>query len=199
MTFYPERVAVPVEFRTADLWLRVLRPDVTELDYAALMESRERLRLWSDSTWPADDFTLEGNRQDLVEHEQEWEDRDAFAYTVLNPDGSRCEGCVYILSFVNSMRHRGYVPAVDGIQTSDDAAVVSYWVRESALAAGLDRQLLAGLREWFSSAWPFSQVIYRINDHQQHDRQVFEDAGLVHRGSHLSQSSPLMWHLYVEP
>ena len=61
MEFYPNGAAVPTEWRTKDLWLRVLRPDVTELDYAALMESRVRLRRWSDSSWPADDFTLEGS------------------------------------------------------------------------------------------------------------------------------------------
>ena len=49
MMFYPEGKAVPTEWRTDDLWLRVLRPDVTELDYAALMESRERLRRRTNS------------------------------------------------------------------------------------------------------------------------------------------------------
>lgn len=199
MSFFPDDRPVPIEWRTNDLWLRVLRPDVTALDYDALMESRERLRHWSDATWPADDFTIEENRQDLVEHEREWEEREAFAYTVLNPDGSRCEGCVYIRSFATAMRGRGFDPVSTGIQFGEDTAVVSFWVRESALAANLDRQLLAGLREWFRAEWPFSQVIYRINDHQQHDRQLLEDAGLIHRASHPTTSSPLMWHLFTEP
>ncbi|HEX5165799.1 MAG TPA: hypothetical protein VFV93_10420 [Thermomicrobiales bacterium] len=199
MGILPEHAAIPVEWRTQDLWLRVLRPDVTELDFAALMESRERLRLWSDSTWPSDDFTLQENERDLIEHEREWEDREAFAYTVLNSDGRRCEGCVYVTPFASSMRHRGYDPIAQGTPFAEDAAAVSFWVRDSALARDLDRQLLAGLREWFQTEWPLSQVIYRINDNQHHDRQLFEEAGLVHRASHGTSRSPLIWHLYTEP
>lgn len=197
MAFYPEGKPVPAEWRSADLWLRVLRPDVTVLDYEALMESRKRLRLWSDSTWPADDFTLAENREDLVAHEREWEDREAFAYTVLSPDGSRCEGCVYIDPFANSLRQRGYDPVASGSPFGVDAAVVSFWVRESALVEGLDRQLLEGMLEWFRAEWPLNQMIFRINDHQQRDRELFEEAGLIYRASHPTRSSSLTWHLYT--
>ncbi len=199
VAFYPYDLPVPTEWRTADLWLRVLRPDVTELDYAALMESRERLRLWSDSTWPADDFTLDENRQDLIEHEREWEAREAFAYTVLNTDGTRCEGCVYINPFATAMLRRGYDPRGTGVAFDDDTAVVSFWVRDSALATDLDRQLLDGLREWLRDEWQFPQTSFRINDHQQHDRELFAAAGLVQRASHPTKSSALMWHLYTKP
>lgn len=199
MALYPERVPVPAEWRTAHLWLRVLRPDVTELDYAALMESRERLRLWSDSTWPADDFTLEENQRDLIEHEREWEAREAFAYTVLDSGGTRCEGCVYVNPFATAMLRRGYDPRGTAVAIGDDAAVVSFWVRESALAAHLDRELLAGLREWFRAEWQLQEIVFRINDHQQHDRELFEGAGLFHRASHPTQSSALLWHLFTEP
>ncbi len=163
------------------------------------MESRERLRLWSDSTWPADDFTLEANRDDLIEHEEEWENRKAFAYTVLNPDGTRCEGCVYILQFTRSMRNRGFNPDESIPRFDDYAAVVSFWVRDSALVRQLDRELLTGMRKWFAEDWPFSAVVYRINDNQSHDRELFINAGLDYRSSHATESSPLMWHLYTEP
>jgi hypothetical protein len=199
MAFLPEQFVVPVEWRTKDLWLRVLRPDVTDLDFDALMESRERLRLWSDSTWPSDDFTLQENERDLIEHEREWEAREAFAYTVLDPGGLRCEGCVYITPFVTSMHRRGYDPLAEGAPFAEDAAAVSFWVRDSAMARDLDRQLLAGLREWFQTEWPFSQVIYRINDNQVRDRELFNDAKLVHRDSHSTAMSLLIWHLYTEP
>ena len=199
MAFYPEGLAIPREWRTEDLWLRVLRPDVTELDYEALMESRERLRRWSDSTWPADDFTLAENRADLFEHEREWEASEAFAYTVLSPDGNRCEGCVYIDPFLTAMLGRGVDPGAALPDADDETPVVTYWVRETALARGLDRQLLAGLRSWFATEWPFRRAIYRINDHQERDRQLLNEAGLVHLTSHPSRVSPLMWRLYTEP
>jgi hypothetical protein len=199
MAFYPENRPVPTEWRTNDLWLRVLRPDVTELDYAALMESRERLRRWSNSAWPADDFTLDGNREDLIGHEREWEDRDAFAYTVLNSDGTRCEGCVYIYPLGRWLEHCGFERGEDSEQFDDDTPAVTFWVRDSALAAGLDRQLLEGLREWFKQDWPYEQVVFPITDNLPEDLTLAESAGLVRRTSHRSQSSPLVCHVYSEP
>jgi hypothetical protein len=200
MAFFPEGQAVPTEWRTSDLWLRVLRPDVTELDYDALMESRARLRRWSNSTWPADDFTLESNREDLIGHDREWEDRVAFAYTVLNSDGTRCEGCVYINPLGRWLSHCGFERVGTGEQFDDDTPAVTFWVRDSALAAGLDRQLLGGLREWFSVEWPFSQITYPITDNLLEDMAMAESAGLVRRASHSPRpETSLTCHIYAEP
>jgi hypothetical protein len=199
MAFYPEDAAVPVEWRTEDLWLRVLRPDVTELDYAALMESRERLRVWENGSWPADDFTLELNRKDLIRHEREWEAREAFAYTVLNVDGSRCEGCVYIYPFERWLRSGKFERQGGGAQFSDETAAVSFWVRDSALILGLDQQLLAGLREWFRQEWRFDQIVFPITDNLPHDIALAESAGLMRRASHPSLTSTLACHVYTEP
>ncbi len=47
----------------------VLRPvtvDDAEADHAAVMDAQTQLRLWSQSDWPADDFTVEENRADLL-------------------------------------------------------------------------------------------------------------------------------------
>lgn len=134
MAFYPEGKAVPTEWQTKDLWLRVLRPVVTELDYAALMESRERLRCWSGSPWPAGDFTLDANRDDPIGHEREWGAREAFAYTVLNRDGTRCEGCVYINPLGRRLVHRELERQGTGEQFTGDTPAVTFWVRDSALA-----------------------------------------------------------------
>lgn len=109
MSFVPDDFDIPSGTQTEHLTLRMLAPDVTALDYDALMESRVRLRLWSDGTWPEDDFTLDGNRGDLEEHEREFHAREAFAYTVLSPDEARCEGCIYInplARFLNGQTHR---------------------------------------------------------------------------------------------
>jgi hypothetical protein len=201
MTFYSAGKAVPAEWRTDDLWFRVLRPDVTELDYAALMESRERLRRWSDSTWPADDFTLEENRDDLMRHEREWEDREAFAYTVLSADGSRCEGCVYINPLGRWLNACEFERQGDGDPFDDGTPAVTFWVRDSALARGLDQQLLAGLREWFSQEWPYEQIVFPILDNLSDDVSLVEAAGLSLRATHapLSASSSIHCRIYSEP
>jgi hypothetical protein len=199
MEFYPNGAAVPTEWRTKDLWLRVLRPDVTELDYAALMESRVRLRRWSDSSWPADDFTLEANREDLVGHDREWEAREAFAYTVLSADGTRCEGCVYIYPLSRLLVHGEFERQGTGDQFTDDTPAVTFWVRDGALAAGLDRQLLDGLREWFRQEWAYEHVVYPILSTLPVDLALVESAGLVRRASLPSLTSSLTCLVYSEP
>jgi len=71
MGFYPASVPVPQEKRTSRLYLRPLWAADVELDYEAVMSSAEMLRRWSESDWPADDFTLVHNLADLQRHERE--------------------------------------------------------------------------------------------------------------------------------
>ncbi len=59
MTFYPESAQVPVGLRTHEFVLRMLGPRDVELDYEAVMASKESLRAYSGGTWPRDGFTIE--------------------------------------------------------------------------------------------------------------------------------------------
>jgi hypothetical protein len=196
MTFYPEPRPVPQELRTRDLVLKMLTPAVVQLDYDALMESRERLRAWSDSDWPADDFTLEGNRADLEEHEREFHAREAFAYTVLSEDELTCIGCVYI-NPLSRFAARRQVEGDSSFEAGERDAVVSYWVRDSALAPEYDVQLLGGLIDWLSSAWRFDNVYFVANDRMQRDLALFERMGLERAARLISSRSPdLRWQLW---
>ena len=39
-------------------------------------------------------------------------------------------------------------------------AEVLLWARQSELAGGLEKRLLAAVREWIASRWPFEAVLY---------------------------------------
>src|SRR5215218_4357264 len=84
------------ELRTDEFLLRPIRESDAELDYDAVMESREFLRLWEQSTWPEDDFTVEANRADMAKLERRHAEGESFTYTVMNLEETRCLGCVYI-------------------------------------------------------------------------------------------------------
>jgi hypothetical protein len=142
--FVPEAFEVPQGLDTADFHLRPLTPAVVDLDYEALMSSIDLLRAMFGRDWPHPRFTREENLQDLVEHQQEFEQRVAFAYTVLSLDETTCLGCVYI-----NPPH-GY--PVD--------ARVYLWVRQSAYDQGLDPILFHTVKAWIEQAWPFTNVIY---------------------------------------
>ena len=128
------------------------------------MERREFLRVWEQSTWPADDFTLEANRADLVRHEREHLQGDAFTYTVMNPDETQCLGCVYIFPTTAPMYSRPEIAATDGEQWTDFEMAFYFWVRTSRLADGLDRRLLDALGAWFSNDWDIAQPLIVTNE-----------------------------------
>jgi RimJ/RimL family protein N-acetyltransferase len=170
MAFYPAKAPVPEEKRTSRLFLRPLRATDAELDYDAVMSSTEQLRRWSQRTWPADDFTLAENLADLERHEREHVGREAFTFTVMNPDASRCLGCVY----VTPLRHETERLFL-GVP---HAADVGFWVRASEVPNELDRHLLATLREWFAAEWPFDRVVYTICRQETRQAALLSEAGL---------------------
>ncbi|QDU69013.1 GNAT family N-acetyltransferase [Engelhardtia mirabilis] len=134
----------PLALDTERLHLEPLSPEHVELDFAALMGSREHLQRtlgWGD--WPREDFTVAENRVDLERHWAEFEAREGYAYTVLSPDRSKCLGCIYLVALP--------VPA-------DDVAALAYWVIEPELATDLDRHLLESLTAWFERDWPLRRV-----------------------------------------
>lgn len=198
MSFYPENASVPDELRTADLVLRMLTTQHAEMDYEAVMESQEQLRRFSAGSWPTPDFTLAQNLGDLEHHEREHHERMAFTYTVMNPDGTRCEGCVYINPWQQALAHRHIDATMDDVATGDHEAVVTFWVRDSSLERDLDRQLVRGLLGWFEAEWDFSRVTFMTNTGLERQMALLEEAGLERRYSFGSQTVQTIWHFYSQ-
>ena len=136
----PKDFFVPESLSTKHFWFEPLSPRVAEIDYEAVMSSRERLRkvFESNDTWPKDEMTLEENISDLERHEKEFYERKAFAYTVLSPNKEKCLGCVYI------------DPPTD---TQFDCEAY-LWVRDSEIP--LDKELFITVKNWLDNSWPFS-------------------------------------------
>lgn len=174
MTWYPEPKPAPESLDTLDLHLEVLGPEHVELDYDALMSTRERLMRWSGGRWPHEGFTLAENMEDMVMHRNGFLAREAFTYTVLNRARDRCEGCVYIYPLAGVPSRPREVPA--GLP--DTTARVTWWVRDDALERGLDRQLIAGLIDWFRAAWEFDAVTFLVRSDNDHDIGLLDEAGL---------------------
>jgi len=142
--FVPEEFVVPDSLVTDRYRLEMLSPNVTEIDYDAVMTSKVRLRtVFREKTeWPKDDMSLEENRSDLIRHETEFKSRQAFAYTVLTLSREKCIGCVYI----------------DPSKISEFDCEVYLWVRESHLS--LDDDLYNNIRKWLLSSWPFERIAF---------------------------------------
>ena len=56
---------VPHGFSTDRFLIRPVTVADAQLDFDAVMSSKEFLRTWEQASWPEDDFTVEANRADL--------------------------------------------------------------------------------------------------------------------------------------
>ena len=140
--FVPDSFHVPQGMQAERFRLRKLTSADAAADYEAVMESKIRLRRTFGDEWPSDEFTIQENQAELAEHERAFADRLAFTYTVVSLDDSRVLGCVYIFPD----------------QEAD--AQVLFWLRDSAVSAGLQPALESALESWLGDAWPFAHVNY---------------------------------------
>ena len=173
--FYPKNAEIPEGLQAEEFLLRPLTVADVELDYAALLVSREMLRRWGGREWPADDFSLEDNFKDLEEHHREHLERLAFTYTVMHPRRPECLGCVYLdpLDRVLALDR-----AANGGEAAGNYRVsVRFWVTEPRLAGGLDRRLLEALISWLDREWAFEELFFRVNDRDLRQVALLEEAG----------------------
>ena len=178
MVFGNENATIPDGLITDEFLIRRLSETDVELDYAAVMESKEILRTWEQSTWPADDFTLAGNLKDLQRHEREHLNRESFTFTVMNPTETECLGCIYIFPQTARWLARSEATPVGDSAWEDYEAVILFWIRQSRLAEGMDRRLLDILRPWFEQEWHFDGHLFQTNAQFKQQVSMFDAAGL---------------------
>lgn len=142
--FVPDDFEIPSKLETEQFRLRMLSIEYVKKDYEAVMESQNLLHTMFGGPWPRPGFTLEENLADLKRHQQEFLNREAFAYTVISLDESRVLGCVYI----------------NPSKKSNLNAVVHMWVRQTEYDKGLDDILFNTVKDWISTTWPFKNVDY---------------------------------------
>lgn len=170
MAFNNDDFHAPEGLRTDEFLLRPIRASDAELDYEAVMESKEFLRRWEQSSWPEDDFTVEANREDMEKLERRRTDGECFTYTVMNTTETQCLGCVYNLPTTVRLFSRAQITAIDGAQWSGYEAAVYFWIRKSRLADELDRRLLDALGPWLAHDWRIDN--YLIVTNEQFGQQV---------------------------
>lgn len=160
MSFTIMDSTIPEGLRTDDFLLRPIVAADAELDYAAVMESREYLRGWEQTGWPADDFTVADNREDLEMLERRHAERRAFTYTVMNPAETECLGCVYFMPTHARSFTGARITSVGDHRWEDYEAAVYFWVRKSHLETATDRALLDVLRAWPANDWSFQGHLF---------------------------------------
>jgi len=125
-----------------DHHLRPIRSSDVDIDYAAVMSSRERL--WSlfgePHGWPAESLTYEQDLDDLLRHEAEMAENLSFNYALLDRDENHLLGCVYI----------------DPPERVGADADISSWVIDSLVNTTVPALLDTAVRRWIAASWPFT-------------------------------------------
>ncbi|WP_353647525.1 N-acetyltransferase [Nakamurella sp. A5-74] len=196
MSFTDPNQPVPTGLRTDDFVMRPITADDAPNDYDAVMETREHLRLWEQSTWPADDFTIEANREDLAGLELRHTEHRAFTYTVLDPGTAECLGCVYVFPTSATFLAKCTVTPM-GVEEWDAVdAVVYFWVRSSRMETGLDAHLLGALRRWFASEWTLENTVYVTNEEFTQQVHLIDSTTLTLQFRFIEPGKPGMYLAY---
>ena len=123
--------------------LRPIRAADVDIDYPAVMGSRERLwsiygQAWG---WPPATMTYEQDREDLARHEAEIAAHESFNYALFDAAETALLGCVYI----------------DPPERIGADAEISWWVVDELAGTDRERALDLFVPRWIGESWPFRQ------------------------------------------
>lgn len=129
---------VPV---TAGHHLRPIAASDVDLDYPAVMGSRQRLwslygKAWG---WPPETMTYERDRADLARHAVEIAAHQSFNYALFDTDETGLLGCVYI----------------DPPERVGSDAEISWWVVDPLVGSEIADALDLFVPSWIAGSWPF--------------------------------------------
>ena len=125
-------------------------PDDTEIDFPAVMGSRERLwsiygEAWG---WPPAHMTPEQDRDDLAHHAREIEAHESFLYGLFDDDEAELLGCLYI---------------DPPTKAGDIGAEVSWWVVDRLVDSDVERAF-DDFAAWLREDWPLPPSPVRRRD-----------------------------------
>lgn len=141
---------VPPDFSPPQLYLGegfrivILNSDLQDLDYKSVMESKHMLGDIFLGAWPDDVTSPEANLRHINEHYEDFLNRTGFTYSVLNPEGNECLGCIYIYP---------------SLKCGFDIATY-FWVHARLIGTPFEQNFENFLTQWLNSDWPFQNVGY---------------------------------------
>lgn len=130
--------------------LRPVRAADVDLDYPAVMGSRDRLwtiygAAWG---WPPAGMTHQQDLEDLAHHEAETRAHESFLYGLFDARETALCGCVYV------------DPPNGGPAGCD--AVVSWWVVDALVGSDVAAALDAFVPRWIEADWPLLRPHYGV-------------------------------------
>ncbi|KUM04853.1 hypothetical protein KIF53_12500 [Chromobacterium subtsugae] len=129
----------------------MLSPDHAKADHQAVCRSANAIRhvFGPQNHWPPTDISFDENLADLRRYLAEFEQRQAFAYCLLTPDGKQYLGCLYLKPIKSRLEN-------DWRKQSFQAqAFLWLSLGDNPLQ---EEQTLATLQNWLSRHWPLASI-----------------------------------------
>jgi hypothetical protein len=166
---------IPEYFEHKGFCFEVLHPKHVELDFQALMKSKDFLHRWSNSPWPEDHFTVEDNLFDLEWHYAEFMEKIAFTYTILDQFKINCLGCIYIrpISSISSLSPE------EKAKLEPFQFYISYWVITEIRNTQLEYEIFNGIRDWLRRDWKFQSILFVSNSQIPEQNEIHRNNQMV--------------------
>jgi hypothetical protein len=136
---------IPTHWKGEHALLIPAGPEWVELDYNAVIQSREKLKhlFGPKDPWPPEDLSPDMDRADLAWHAKEFDTRRSFAYHLLTHDQQACLGCLYLYPTASSQH---------------DAE--AYLWTHIDLRAENGKRIEEEVIHWINTCWPFENIAW---------------------------------------
>lgn len=184
--FYEPSKPLSEKLDTSEFSIRPLTSADVSIDFEAYKASLKTIQIHSMGLWETDNFTLEDDLELLQQHEQRHLKREDFAFLILSPELNLSLGCFYFLPL---LRHHQ-----EAINYGFDAqaAMVTFWTRDSLEEPAFSIQLIASLKQWLNNYWDFSNYVFRINSNEIESQQALEENSFKLRFKINRDNSPTL-------
>lgn len=158
--------------------LRPLGPDLVDVDTVAYLSSPLAVTAHSAGRWPVE-LTRDANLELLSHHRAEHDAGAAFAHAILDRDGQRELGCVYLR------------PHDDGL------ARLTFWLVDDTTGRPGATVVLAELLAW-ADAWGAAPVVVRLLPEETESLGAVAELGLTEIAM-PDQDLPYRWFRVPRP
>jgi hypothetical protein len=192
MNLNPKKFDVPTRLETAEFVIHRQRISDHQLDYLAVMDSKETLREWSDSEWPEDDFTLEQNTKDILGHIADHEQHEDYGFSIFSPNENRLLGSLYLNAVAPLLEHYPTDPETLARLLEFDVRL-EYWLR-TGTSAGLEKNFVQAVLTWLEASWWFKHPVFGSRRNMNSRRKLYSELGMIEVAALPSKDGKRRFH-----